>query len=115
MRLILLPKSEYRAAGSRRSRLFAGPLVEAPGAAFQGLQAEQGAFEARRGQGDAEVREDVVAVERLELVEGLAPDLVGEDRGGGLRDRAALAAERDVVDPVVRADLQVHRDLVAAQ
>src|SRR2546430_2167912 len=114
MGLILLSWSEYFRPISRRFGLFAGPLVQAPGAAFQGLQAEEGALEARRGQGDPEVLEHVVAVDRLQLVQGLALHLVGEDRGRGLRDRAALAGKAHVLDAVARTDLQVHRDLVAA-
>src|SRR2546423_6038275 len=106
MGLILLSKSEYFQPISRRFRLLAGPLVEAPGAALQGLQAEQRAFEARRGQGDSEVLEHVLAVDRLQLVEGLPLHLIGEDRRRGLRDRAALAGKAHVLDAVARADLQ---------
>src|SRR5260221_6231333 len=115
MGLILLSKSELLRAVSGRFGFLARPLVEAPGTAFQGFQAQERALDARGAERDAEVRDDVIPVERLELVERLAADLVGEDRRRGLRDRAALTAECDVLDRLVRTDLEVHRDLVAAE
>src|SRR5437763_13031354 len=100
MGLILLLKSEYFRPFSRGFRLLAWPLVEPPGAALQRFQAQERALQARRRERDAEVLKDVVAVDCLQLVERLPLHLVGEDRGRGLRDRAALAAEAHVVDPV---------------
>src|SRR5438045_449691 len=115
MGLILLSWSDYFRPFSRRFGFLSRPLVQPPGTAFQRFQAEQGALQARRGEGDPEVLDDVIAIDRLELVERLPAHLVGQDRGRRLRDRAALAAEAHVLDAIALADLQEHRDLVPAE
>src|SRR5438445_9711410 len=115
MELILLLKSEYLEPLSRGLRLFARPLVKPPSAAFQGLQAEERALHTRRRERDPEALDDVVAIDRPELVVRLPAHVVGEDRRRGLRDGAALSGECDVIDPIVRPDLEEHRDLVAAE
>src|SRR5258708_31196313 len=115
MGLILLSKSEFLRAVSGRFGFLARPLVEAPGAAFERFQAQQRALDARRAERDAEVRDDMIAIEGLELVEGLPTHLIGEDRGRSLRDPAALAAEGDVLDLLALPDPQEHRDLVTTE
>src|SRR5581483_11309658 len=50
----------------------------------------------------------------LHFIEGLAQDLLAQDRSGGLADGAAFALETHVFDPLAIADLQVRGDDVAA-
>src|SRR5712691_6966490 len=102
-------------SGRARLRLvLVWPRRQTPRRALQRLQAEQRALDASRADRDAEILENVVAVDGLDLVERLSLDLFGEDGRGRLRDRAALATEAYIRDTVV-GDAQRHAQLVTAQ
>src|SRR5262245_8491679 len=55
------------------------------------------------------------AEQRIRLGLGLALQELGHQRGRRGRNRAAAALERDVVDDALVRELEVDRDLVAAQ
>ena len=65
------------------------------------VEREQGALEAGRADLDADQVEQVVGRHLLDLLDRLALDLVGQQRGAGLADGAAPAGEGDLAhDPV---------------
>ncbi len=76
--------------------------------------AEHRALQASRTDVDADEVEKVVRAEGLDLGNGLALDLVGQERCARLADRAAAAGEADPLDDPV-ADPELHRDPVTAQ
>src|SRR6478672_9934064 len=76
--------------------------------------AEHRALEPSRADVDAEEVEEVVGAEGLDVGDGLALDLVGQEARAGLADRAAAAGEPDALDDAV-ADPELERDPVAAQ
>ena len=81
---------------------------------LQRVVAEHRALEPGRADLDAEQIEEVVGTERGHVGERLALDLVGQERGARLADRAATAGEADPVDDaVLHAEHQ--GDPVAAQ
>src|SRR5205823_4153363 len=99
---------------SFRLHLFAGPRRESPGRALQRLQPEERALDARRTDRYPEIREHVIAIDSLHLVERLAFYFFRKNGGGRLRNGAALTREMHVVDVAV-IDLELHRHLVAAE
>src|SRR3954471_8140863 len=103
-----------RSVGARGTSCFAvaGPFRKSPRRALQRLEAEERALDACRADRDAQILEDVLAVDGADLGERLALDLLREDRGRRLRDRAPLPLEAYVLHDVV-IDEQAHRDLVA--
>src|SRR5581483_2752839 len=78
-------------------------------------EGEEGALEAHGADGDAEHLDDLVAVDRLDLGEGLALDAGGEEARAGLRDGAAAAGELHVADLVLVVHVERETDLVAAE
>ena len=76
--------------------------------------AEHRALQPGRADVDAEEVEQVVRAERFDLGQRLALDLVGQERRGGLADRAAAAGEADALQDAV-LDPELQRDPVAAQ
>ena len=65
---------------------------------FERVEREQRALEARRADLDADQVQQVRRGQLRDLVDGLALDLVGQQRGAGLADRAAAAGEGDLGD-----------------
>jgi len=81
---------------------------------LEAVVAEHRALEPRGADIDAEQVEQVVGTDRRDLVDGLALDLVGQEAGAGLADRAATPREPDAIDdPVLHPEHQ--RDPVATQ
>ena len=78
------------------------------------VEREEGALQPSRADLDAEQVEQVLGSERLDLGDRLPLDLVGEERGARLADRAAAAGEGDLGDDPV-ADPEHQRDPVAAE
>src|SRR6185436_12750292 len=76
--------------------------------------AEHRALQAGRADVDAEEVEEVVGAEGLDVGDGLALDLVGQEARARLADRAAAAGEPDPLDDAV-LDAELERDPVAAQ
>src|SRR5207253_5253393 len=97
------------AVGQRRSL----GLVERD---LERREAQHRALEADRGQRDPDLGEQLVLVERGDLLGGAALRHLHQHRRRGLRDRTAAARELHVVDRLaVLAERDVDRDLVAAE
>src|SRR5581483_7243851 len=78
-------------------------------------EAQERALQAHGADGDAEHGDDRVAVDLLDLGEGLALDAAREERSARLGDGAAAARELDVRDLVLLVDEERQADLVAAE
>src|SRR6185312_3080650 len=97
--------------GGREGGCRSAELVEG---VAQRLVAEHRALEAGGTDLDAEQVQQVVGSEGLDVGERLALDLVGQEAGAGLADRAATTGEPDTFhDAITDADLE--GDPVAAQ
>ena len=83
--------------------------------ALDHLQGEQRALHARGGDVDPQQVEHEVLVQAHEVVHRLALELVGDHRGRCLADRAAVAREPDLLDPVLGVELDLDLQLVAAE
>jgi hypothetical protein len=79
------------------------------------LEREHRALHARGRDVDPEQVEHGPVVELEQLLGGQALELVGEHRGRGLGDRAAVPVEGDRVDLAVLTERELEGDLVAAQ
>ena len=90
-----------------------GGLAEAGG--LDDLEAEHRALHPRRRDVDPEQVEDGLLRQPQQLLAGHADQLVGQQRGRGGRDRAALALEGDLGDPAVVVELDEDVLLVAAE
>src|SRR5215212_10979595 len=105
-------RSTHGRLNCRRGLL--GPAGVARRGAAHDLEREQRALAARGGDVDAELLDHPVGPERLDLLERHPDQLLGGDRGGGLRDRAALPVEAQVLHAAVLHH-DVHAQLVAAE
>jgi hypothetical protein len=95
------------------------PAVDRPGAlagqrVAQHLERQKRALAPGRGDVDPEQVEHPVGVERGGLVDVHPDQLLGGDRRRGLRDRAAVAVEAQVLDPPV-GDADLDTELIAAE
>ncbi len=95
----------------RRLGLPGGRMAER--GALEHLQRQQRALHPRRGDVDPQQLQNERAIQCEELLDLHPLDLLGGHRGGGLGDRAAVALEAHVLDPLLgidhRAEPSAHR------
>src|SRR5215210_1152915 len=100
--------------GTRPRRALLRPACVARGRAAHHLERQERALAARGGDVDAELLDHPVGAEAPDLVDRHPDQLLGGDRGGGLRDRAALPVEAQVLHAAILHN-DVHAQLVAAE
>src|SRR5205823_6053981 len=62
----------------------------------------------------AQVFDELRVIHYVHLGQRLTDDLLAEDRGSGLTDRAVFALETGIDNPLVLGELEVSRDYIAA-
>src|ERR1041385_9097084 len=85
----------------RMGRPLSRPGVVARHGPAYGLQVQQRALAARRGDRDPQQVDHPVGAELAGLLQRHPLQLLGGDRGRGLGDRAAVAVEAQILDPSV--------------
>lgn len=82
----------------------------------QGPEPCEGALHPNGGERDPELLEDLVPGQAARLFKREPRDLLGEHRSAGDADRATVALEANLGDPLGRrVDLEPKRDVVAAE